>query len=89
LISPRRLSGDTMYFPFGWSSVFILPALKDRIVFSELVGLARGAGRGAPPPRMDNRSWALLMVSICFVRCECSLHIFRLRILKDAGVLYQ
>jgi len=43
--------------------VFILPALKDRIVFSELVGLARGAGRGAPPPRMDNRSWALLMVS--------------------------
>ena len=47
--------------------MFILPALKDRIVFSELVGLARGAGRGAPPPRMDNRSWALLMVSICFV----------------------
>lgn len=34
------------------------------MVFSVLDGFARGAGRGAPPPRMDNRSWALLMASI-------------------------
>ena len=81
LISPRRLSGETMYFPFDWSSVFILPALKDRIVFSALDGFARGTGRAPPPPRMDSRSCALLMV-LDFLVCSCSLQIFWLRYLK-------
>ena len=43
--------------------MFIFPALNERIVFSVLDGFARAAGRGAAPPRMDSRSWALLMVA--------------------------
>ena len=49
------MSASTRYFPLGLAVVFILPALKERIDFSEGEEAEEGAGR-CRPFRMERSS---------------------------------